>query len=327
MKTVKLAFVSTAHIHTKSFIENVLKAGDGRSVAAVWDDVADRGRRYAEMAGAPFVAELERVVADPEVDGFVICAENTRHLDLLRAVLPAGKPVLCEKPLLTEPAALDEVLGLARKHGSILMSGYFMPFDGAMQGVGDFLRSGRAGQPTRIRMINAHHAAYGRWFDHPDLAWFTQPDLAGGGAFMDLGTHALHLVRTLFGPGRIIFADIRNQTGIYPAVDDAGVAVVALDSGAVATVEASWIRQGGANGLEVQTEAGAIVAEGNGFQFRVPNKEGVPVPTAAARPTRIDRLVAAIRGELSADELAADTEAIADAVRWMAQAYGLAARG
>ena len=327
MKNARLAFVSTAHIHTKSFIENVLTAGDGRSVAAVWDDVADRGRRYAEMAGAPFVEDLDRVVADPGVDGFVICAENTRHLGLLRTVLKAGKPVLCEKPLLTEPAALDEVLGLARKHGSVLMSGYFMPFDGAMQGVRDFLHSGRAGKPTRIRMVNAHHAAYGRWFDNPDLAWFTQPDLAGGGAFMDLGTHALHLVRTLFGPGRVIFADIRNHTGIYPAVDDAGVAVVALDSGAVATVEASWIRQSGVNGLEVQTEAGALVQEGGGFHIRLPNKDGVPIPAQPGRPTRIDRLVAAIRGELSADELAADTEAIADAVRWMAQAYALAAKG
>ena len=91
---MKIAFISTAHIHTKGFIENILKATDGRKVAAVWDDVADRGRRYAEMAGAPFVADLPALLGDSSIDGFVICAENTRHLPLLRQVLPVGKLAL-----------------------------------------------------------------------------------------------------------------------------------------------------------------------------------------------------------------------------------------
>jgi predicted dehydrogenase len=27
-----------------------------------------------------------------------ICAENTRHVPLLKAAIPAGKPIFCEKP-------------------------------------------------------------------------------------------------------------------------------------------------------------------------------------------------------------------------------------
>jgi len=324
MKTANLAFVSTAHIHTKGFIENVLQAGDGRRVAAVWDDVPERGRRYAAMAGAPFAESLDAVVGDAAVDGFVICAENTQHLHLLRKVLPVGKPVMCEKPLLAEPQGLEEVLALAGQSGSVLMSGYFMPFSAGMQGVADFLGTEAAGKPRRIRMINAHHAAYGRWFDSADLAWFTQPGLSGGGAFMDMGTHALHAVRSLFGPGRVVAADIRNLSGQYPAVDDAGVAVLALDCGAQAVVEAMWIRQGGAHGLEIQTTTGAIVESGEGYVFQAPGREAVKIPPGRERPTRIDRLVAAIRGELAAEELRADADAVADAVRWMAQAYACA---
>ena len=66
---MKIGFVSTAHIHTKGFIEKILKATDGRKVGGVWDDVADRGRRYAEMAGAPFVADLPRCSAIPASTG------------------------------------------------------------------------------------------------------------------------------------------------------------------------------------------------------------------------------------------------------------------
>lgn len=325
MKPARIAFLSTAHIHTKGFIENILGADDGRRVAAVWDDDAARGGRYAEMAGAPFRASLDAVLDDPGVDGFAICAENTRHLELLRRALRTGKPVFCEKPLLVDPAALDEVLELARKHGSVLISGYFMPFSPGAGGLARFLAEGEAGRPTRIRMVNAHHAAYGRWFDNPDLAWFADPELAGGGAFLDLGTHAFHLVRTLFGAGRVVWAHVRNHSGVYPRVDDAGTAVLELDSGAVATVEASWIRQGGVNGLEIQTDRGALVPSGEGFSFHAPGQPAREVPPGDPRPTRMDRLVAAIRGEVPAADLQADLDAIADAVRWMADAYAQAA--
>src|SRR5690606_17463142 len=96
-----IAFLSTAHIHTKGFIQNILDAKDGRKVAVVWDDVPERGKKYAEMAGAPFEAGLSKVLSDSKVDGFIICAENTRHLALLKQALPSGKPVFCEKPLVT----------------------------------------------------------------------------------------------------------------------------------------------------------------------------------------------------------------------------------
>lgn len=321
MKSARLAFLSTAHIHTKGFIENVLQTDDGRSVTAIWDDVPDRGRRYAEMATCPFVADLDALLADPEIDGFVICAENTRHFDLLRAVLPLGKPVLCEKPLLTDTEGLDEVIALARQHHTILISGYFMPFSAAMRGVADFLASGDAGTPTRVRVVNAHHAAYGRWFDNPDLDWFTRPVLSGGGAFMDLGTHALHLLRTLLGSGAVIAADIRNHSGQYPGTDDAGIALVLLDSGAIGTVEASWIHNGGFNGIEIQTTLGAILKSGDGFEFHRPGQPPLTIPKAADQPTCVDRLVAAIHGTLPAAETDADLTHIADTVTWMTQAY------
>jgi len=98
-------------------------------VAAVWDDVAERGRRYAAMANAPFVADLDALLADPAVDGFVICAENTRHLPLLRKALPAGKPVFCEKPLVTNTGDLAEVKALLAQYPTTLFCGYFQPFE------------------------------------------------------------------------------------------------------------------------------------------------------------------------------------------------------
>ena len=57
-KPTNIAILSTAHIHTKSFLENLQKGADGRVAYAIWDDVAERGQRYATSSGATFVLSL-----------------------------------------------------------------------------------------------------------------------------------------------------------------------------------------------------------------------------------------------------------------------------
>ena len=41
------------------------------------------------------------VIDDPAVEAVAIVTPTTTHRDLVRAVLAAGKPLLCEKPLAT----------------------------------------------------------------------------------------------------------------------------------------------------------------------------------------------------------------------------------
>jgi len=324
----RIAFLSTAHIHTKSFIENILKAADGRRVACIWDDLPSRGEQYAAQAGAPFVADLARVLADPEVDGFIICSENTRHLPLLRKVLPLGKPVFCEKPLVTNLAELAELRALIAANPTVIFGGYFQPFMAPMQAVADVLASGVLGTVTRMRYRNAHHAAYGRWFDNPDLAWFHNPELSGGGAFMDMGTHALHLARTLFGPVKEALAIIENHSAQYPACDDFGVAHLRFASGVLGTIEAGWTQTGGIGGLEVVGSKKTLWNTATGYVVGGPGEVPVPVvPVAANRPNRVDRLVAILRGEIAADELRADREASLDTVALMSACYDSAKAG
>lgn len=323
----KLAFLSTAHIHTKSFLEALAQGTDGRAAYAIWDDDAGRGRRYAEQFKVAFTPDLAALLHDPTVDGFIICAENTRHLPLLKLALPAGKPVFCEKPLVTTVAELREVRALLRQYPTTLFCGYFQPFDGAMQAVAALLARGELGRVTRIRYRNAHHAAYGRWFDHPDLHWFYQPALSGGGAFMDMGTHALHLVRTLFGPVTEVWATIGNHSGIYPTCDDFGVAQLRFASGVLGTVEAAWTQTGGLGGLEVVGAKQTLYHNGKDYVYGGPGIDLATLAPAAAKPTRVDRLVDVIRGKIPAAELQADLAAIIDTVAIMEACYTSAKTG
>jgi len=318
---VNIALLSCAHIHTKGYLKTIAER-DNCGVVAIWDDVADRGRRYAQQHRAEFAENLDAVIARDDVDALIICAENTRHLPLLKAAIPAGKPLFCEKPFTTSVAEAAEAMELIREHGAAVFMGYFQPFSAQMQGVAKLLADGTLGRITHARFRNAHHAAYGRWFDSPDLAWFTDPQLAGGGAFMDMGTHAVHLLRTLLGPVRRACATIGNASGVYPKVDDYGIALLEFASGVIATCEASWVQTGGVRGLEITASEATLHPDAeHGYVFEAPKQDPRPVARGEPKPSRVDRLIAAVEGTLSKQEIDDDLACAADAVAIVQACY------
>jgi predicted dehydrogenase len=316
-----LAFLSTAHTHTKGFLKTVSEK-EGCDVTAIWDDMESRGQNFAKEYDADFSSDLDAVISRDDIDGFIVCVENSRHLPLLKAAIPTKKPIFCEKPFTTTVDDALEAVALIREHNTAVHMGYFQPFSAEMQGVIAHVQSGVLGNLTHARYRNAHHAAYGHWFDSPELAWFADPVLAGGGAFMDMGTHAVHLMRTILGPVTEVLATISNVSGIYPEVDDNGVAMFRFASGVVATVEGSWVQTGGPRSLEVVgSEATLYELPEKGFVTQQPREEPVAVAKGTERPTRVDRLVAAINGDLPQAELDADLECAIDAVAIMEACY------
>ncbi len=324
---VRIALLSAAHVHTKGFLKNIAN-NDDRNVTVIYDDVSDRGQRYADEAGCEYSGDLAATLARDDVDGFIICSANTQHVPLLKAAVPVGKPIFCEKPFTTSAPDAVELQALIQQHNTIVHMGYFQPFTAQMQGVIAHVASGALGKITHARYRNAHHAAYGRWFDSPDVNWFTQPELAGGGAFMDMGTHAVHRMISVLGPVEKVMATIGNAAGIYPDVDDHGIAWLRFANGALGTIEASWVQTGGLSGFEVTGSDGTIFEHPDkGMLVTAPGQDAAPVADGEARPTTVDRLVAAIKGELSREELDADLACAVAAVAVMDACYASSKSG
>ena len=139
---------------------------------------------------------------------------------------------------------------------------------------------------------------------------------------MDMGTHAVHLLRTLLGPVDQVFATASNVSGIYPEVDDNGLGLLRFRSGCLGTIDASWVQVGGPTGLELTGSAAALFEHPEeGYVITVSPKDYVPIPKGVARPTRVDRLIAAIEGEVTQDELEKDLQCAVDAVAIMEACY------
>jgi predicted dehydrogenase len=317
-----LALLSAAHVHTKGFLRNIAEHDD-RNLVAIYDDVTDRGQRFADENGAEFTADLAAVLARDDVDGFIICSENTRHLELLQATIPVGKPIFCEKPFTTSADETFAALELIDTHGTIVHMGYFQPFSAPMQGAISYVATGALGTITHAHYRNAHHAAYGRWFDSDDVNWFTKSDLAGGGAFMDMGTHAVHRLGSVLGKVDSVMATIGNAAAIYPDVDDHGIAWLRYANGVLGTVEASWVQTGGhGGGFEITGSEGTLFEHPDkGYLVATPGEDPVSIAVGPARPTQVDRLVATINGEMTRQELDTDLQCAVDAVAVMEACY------
>ena len=80
--------------------------------------------------------------------------------------------------------------------------------------------------------------------DTPDAAnpgWYADPAKGGKGGFMDHGVHFTDFFRWIFeSEAQSVSAKIANLTYKDIPVDDYGIAIVTLRSGAICTVESTW---------------------------------------------------------------------------------------
>ena len=82
------------------------------------------------------------------------------------------------------------------------------------------------------------------------------------------------------------------------------------------------------SGLEVTGSEGTIYNDQElGYVIGAPGKDPVVVVKADEKPTRIERLLRAIRGEVPAGELAEDLQCAADAVAIVEACYASSEQG
>jgi predicted dehydrogenase len=242
-------------------------------------------------------------------------------VELLEKILPLGKPILCEKPLVISHHQLNRVRRLEKTHKTPLLCGYELIYGGQMQAIAEMVKEKAFGKITRVRIRHATQAAYSLWFDNPELAWFYNPILSGGGGFYDMGSECVHLLCTVFGHAQKVWATIRNESGVYPETDDFGIGMIHFEGGVTATIEAGWTQPAGPQGLEIVGSQRVLWHDGEQYVMSKHGGNPSPVPSGKPQPARIDRLVALIRGEIAPAEVLRDLEVVHDCVLIMDSFY------
>lgn len=254
-------FIGTVHIGALRRL--------GVTVAGVLGSSPDRAGARAAALGLPRAyASLDDLLADATVDVVHVTSPNDLHYPQVKAILAAGKHVICEKPLAMTAAQSAEMVQLARDSGRIAAVCYNIRFYPLNQHARGLVASGALGE---VRLITGHY--HQDWLaKDTDWNWRLVPE-AGGTlrSVGDIGTHWLDLVTFIAGerPTHVLadlqtFIPVRQRpTGPVEtfaaasgatvpesiATDDAAQMLLRFASGARAVFTTSQVSHGRKNSL------------------------------------------------------------------------------
>ena len=170
----------------------------------------------------------------PEVDAVIIGTPNKFHAPFAIEFLKKGKDVFLEKPMAMSVAEGETVAAEAKAHDALVMVGHMWRFDTEVNYLKNVIDSGKIGTIFKTKGYGIHE----NW---GPAGWFTQKDLAGGGALADMGVHAIDTVRYILGePNPVsVYARIGTYFGDYD-VDDSGLILINWDNQATSLIESGW---------------------------------------------------------------------------------------
>jgi myo-inositol 2-dehydrogenase/D-chiro-inositol 1-dehydrogenase len=174
-----------------------------------------RGRALAAAPGAGGFADLDAAAAARGLDAVLIAAPSTLHLELVRAAVEHGLPVLCEKPCGTSADEVRAAAAAADEAGCVLQVGYWRRFVPELRGLRERIASGGLGELTLV-------ACY-QWDGEPPAPAFRE---TSGGIAVDMGVHELDQLRWLTGQELGTFAAAAQP----PGSEDAPEALQVLGS-------------------------------------------------------------------------------------------------
>lgn len=171
-----------------------LPAVPGARLAAVLARDAAKGQAYAtqwQREGQPLArvtTALDELLGGDTVDAVYIATPHSHHGEYVHAALAAGKPVLCEKPLVTTRAQGQALVDLARSRGVFLMEALWTRFLPAYDLAARLLQAGAIGELRAMQSSFCFASVY----DPQHRQW--NPALAGG-ALWDIGIYNLAVTR------------------------------------------------------------------------------------------------------------------------------------
>ncbi|WP_152361600.1 Gfo/Idh/MocA family protein [Microlunatus speluncae] len=214
-------------------------------LVAVVDPDLDHAREAA--LGAAVDTDPDRVLGDPAVEVVAIFASVDRNLELCRAAADAGKHIVSVKPMAMTLAEADLIIDAVDAAGVLFWPSEARRSSPLARELSDAVSSGRLGE-LRSASFEMHSSLPKSWTDAPaDGGWWVDPSRVPGGGWLDHAVYQLDRMHWLFGSP---VAAITGVTGriAHPdlAVEDYGHAVITLESGAVVTVEDTWLAAPGA---------------------------------------------------------------------------------
>lgn len=229
-------------------------------VAAVLDNLAERRKQAVDEFGCAAYEKYEDLLADQNVDLVIVAMPTDLHVPWSTAALEAGKDVVVEKPVSTDLAGCEELIGAQKKLGKSVTVFQNRRYDATFLKIKEVIESGALG---RVNFIRSTSAGFGRRWD-----WQTIKKL-GGGSLRNTGIHALDAMMVFSGPSEpevfckmdrvLTSGDAEDWVKLLLKAEDAPLIELNLFANC-AYPQSGWLVLG---------RKGSLVASGNEVKWKV----------------------------------------------------------
>jgi predicted dehydrogenase len=252
----------------REHIQNINLLTYGR-VSAVFDPVTDLAQAAATLAGDAYIAiSLADLLAQKQLDALVIVSPNFLHVQQLQEIAAIRPlPVLCEKPLYTDPADAAVIAKFAATYPAplwVAMEYRYMP------PVAAFIeQAAQATGGVQMLTVREHRFPF-----LPKIGDWNRFNAKSGGTLVEKCCHFFDLMRLILRdePVRVMASAgqahnhlTETYDGKTPDIWDHGYVIVDFAGGARAMLELCMF----AEGAEYQEEITAIGPKGK-IEAKVP---------------------------------------------------------
>jgi len=177
-----------------------LEADPRCEVVALCDILPERMDEFEAELGRPVRKYLDfrRLCRDREVDAVFVGTPNQVHVPPALAAVRHDKHVMCTKPLAGSPGPAKQLIPVAEKAGVVNMMSLSCRFSPSVRYLARQAAKGFFGEVYYARARSVRRSGI------PD--WNEGFIAAGGGAFRDMGVHALDAAWSLMGMPRPVSA-------------------------------------------------------------------------------------------------------------------------
>lgn len=261
--------------------------GDCTIVAAA-EHNPEKARPLEERFGVRCASDYDAVLEDPNVDIVSIATDFYLKRPLIQKAIACGKHVLVDKPLSRTICEARAIVRAAQGTRVKIVLSYPFQFQASLAKLSSALRSGEYGKVASY----VHHYVKQSPPETDLMAYVSYPTpvhINGGGELMNLGSHPMNYLCSIFGLPKRIYCRLENLFwDEYKAFGTEDIATAHCDYGtfsAFVITGRSKVRKGMPEGIvntvNVACEAGRIAVDGPSYAV---NGKTIEIPSAALPP-------------------------------------------
>ena len=232
----------------------------------------DRDAALARLTAGQFEIgqaydQLDAMLDNVTIDLLDVIAPPAVHLQAIKAAAARGINVICQKPFCGDLATAEQAVEIARAAGIKLIVHENFRFQPWYHAISMLLASGELGAVFSATFRLRPGDGGG-----PDAYLARQPYFRDMKRFMvhETGIHIVDVFRFLFGEVRTVSAKLRRLNPVI-AGEDAGLVVLEMDNGVLATLDANRLSDHPAENrrltmgeMLIEAEHGSIALNGDG---------------------------------------------------------------